>query len=104
MPTGARGLPTLPLLRARRVLLLGQRTRGIRFRTGMRRSVARLRKQQAVRPVERFGEADSAGVSVIQIQVRLEEFFSASVFTAFKSGVSSHSISTQVMVHHERSP
>src|ERR1700687_1290579 len=36
---GAKGLPGLPLLRARRVLLLGQRMMGSRFHMGMRRSV-----------------------------------------------------------------
>src|ERR1700675_3574811 len=36
---GARGLPGPPLLRARRVLLLGRRTMGSRFHMGMRRSV-----------------------------------------------------------------
>src|SRR5580704_2670174 len=35
---------------------------------------ARLGKQQAVRPEERFGKADSSWVRVIEIQVGLEEF------------------------------
>jgi hypothetical protein len=36
---------------------------------------ASLREQQAVRAVERFGEADSAGIRVVQVQIRLEELF-----------------------------
>src|SRR5467141_1602335 len=44
---------------------------------------ARLREQQAVCSVERFGETDSAGVSVIQIQVRLEEFLFGKRFYRF---------------------
>ena len=35
----------------------------------------RLCQQQIVRAEQRLGEADSAGVRVIEIQVRLEEFF-----------------------------
>src|SRR5882672_5667085 len=39
MHRGGRGLLALPLLYARRVLPLGRRTMGSRFRTGMRRSI-----------------------------------------------------------------